>query len=254
MYAKKKKYEGGGILEKLKKQAAAAGQNAAAGMKSVKKSIGEGVESVKGAIDEVKTQRAEQKEGAAKTSALIQGIENGEYDMIGEYDSVPDLSRMRRQDRMKYQQSQIEMKDMGDGVSAGEKTFTYKDMEDYQPKDYKITQDSDGKYRVYLKKEYGMGGKMKPVYKTGGAFESFKNKAKAEGKKAIKKMTDDILDEAANEKNQSRRGLKPSGFPKYKKGGKLGKRKALDFNKDGKLTKEDFAMLRAMAKRKKSKK
>ena len=40
----------------------------------------------------------------------------------------------------------------------------------------------------------------------------------------------------------------------YGKGGKLGKRKALDFNKDGKLTKEDFALLRAMAKRKKGKK
>ena len=42
-------------------------------------------------------------------------------------------------------------------------------------------------------------------------------------------------------------------FPKYKKGGKLGKRKALDFNKDGKITKEDFAMLRGMAKNKKKK-
>lgn len=222
MYAKKKKYEGGGILEKLKKQAAAASQNAAAGMKSVKKSIDEGVESVKGAIDDVKTQRAEQKKEAADTSELIKGIENGEYDMIGEYDSLPNLSRMRRQDRMDYQQSQIEMKDMGDGVSAGEKTFTYKDMENYQPKDYKITQDSDGKYRVYLKKEnnYSEGGsimkakkKKMPSYPGGGKLELM-----------------------------------------YKKGGKLGKRKALDFNKDGKITKEDFAMLRAMAKKKKGKK
>jgi hypothetical protein len=37
----------------------------------------------------------------------------------------------------------------------------------------------------------------------------------------------------------------------YKKGGKLGKKKALDFNKDGKITKADFAMLRMMAKKKK---
>lgn len=44
------------------------------------------------------------------------------------------------------------------------------------------------------------------------------------------------------------------GMMEYKKGGKLGKRKALDFNKDGKITKEDFAMLRAMAKKKKGKK
>ena len=43
------------------------------------------------------------------------------------------------------------------------------------------------------------------------------------------------------------------GMMEYKKGGKLGKRKALDFNKDGKITKEDFAMLRAMAKNKKKK-
>lgn len=39
--------------------------------------------------------------------------------------------------------------------------------------------------------------------------------------------------------------------PKYKVGGKLGKKKAIDFNKDGKITKADFAMLRAMAKKKK---
>ena len=39
--------------------------------------------------------------------------------------------------------------------------------------------------------------------------------------------------------------------PKYKMGGKLGKKKAIDFNKDGKITKADFAMLRAMAKKKK---
>ena len=43
------------------------------------------------------------------------------------------------------------------------------------------------------------------------------------------------------------------GMMEYKKGGKLGKRKALDFNKDGKITKEDFAMLRGMAKNKKKK-
>ena len=43
------------------------------------------------------------------------------------------------------------------------------------------------------------------------------------------------------------------GMMEYKKGGKLGKRKALDFNKDGKISKEDFAMLREMAKKKKKK-
>ena len=41
------------------------------------------------------------------------------------------------------------------------------------------------------------------------------------------------------------------GKMEYKKGGKLGKRAALDFNKDGKITKEDFAMKRAMRKKKK---
>ena len=37
----------------------------------------------------------------------------------------------------------------------------------------------------------------------------------------------------------------------YNKGGKLGKKKALDFNKDGKITKADFAMMRQMSKKKK---
>ena len=44
------------------------------------------------------------------------------------------------------------------------------------------------------------------------------------------------------------------GVMEYKMGGKLGKKKALDFNKDGKIDKSDFAMLRAMAKKKKAKK
>jgi hypothetical protein len=35
----------------------------------------------------------------------------------------------------------------------------------------------------------------------------------------------------------------------YMKGGKLGKKKALDFNKDGKITKADFIMM-AKAKKK----
>lgn len=191
MYAKKK-YEGGGILEKLKKQAAAA-----------KARVGEGVQSVKDNISEAKEARAERKEEKAESQEFFDAIDRGEYEMIGEYDSMPDLSSRRRRDKMDYQRSQMEMKDMGDGVSVGQKTFTYEDMEGYQPKDYRMTQDSDGKYRVYLKKEYKMGGKIKPVYKGGG---------------------------------------------------KLGKRKALDFNKDGKITKEDFAMLRAMAKKKKGKK
>ena len=38
----------------------------------------------------------------------------------------------------------------------------------------------------------------------------------------------------------------------YMKGGKLGKKKALDFNKDGKITKADFIMMaKANAKKKK---
>jgi hypothetical protein len=41
-------------------------------------------------------------------------------------------------------------------------------------------------------------------------------------------------------------------MPKYKKGGKLGKKKVLDFNKDGKITKADFIMMaKANAKKKK---
>ena len=37
----------------------------------------------------------------------------------------------------------------------------------------------------------------------------------------------------------------------YMKGGKLGKKKALDFNKDGKITKADFIMMaKANAKKK----
>lgn len=43
-----------------------------------------------------------------------------------------------------------------------------------------------------------------------------------------------------------------SKHSKYSKGGIMkAKKKALDFNKDGKITKSDFAMLRAMAKKKK---
>lgn len=101
------------------------------------------------------------------------------------------------------------------------------------------------------------------------AFKKFvKGERQLKAARVLKKKIDD---DAANEENDRRRGVKPSGFPmykkggyvveyskggkvEYKKGGKLGKRKALDFNKDGKLTKEDFAMLRAMAKRKKGKK
>lgn len=52
-----------------------------------------------------------------------------------------------------------------------------------------------------------------------------------------------------NKKEYSKGGI----VPKYKAGGNLGKKKALDFNKDGKITKADFAMLRAMAKKKKKK-
>lgn len=41
-------------------------------------------------------------------------------------------------------------------------------------------------------------------------------------------------------------------MPKYKKGGKLGKKKGLDFNKDGKITKADFILMaKAKMKRKK---
>ena len=47
-------------------------------------------------------------------------------------------------------------------------------------------------------------------------------------------------------------GMREKGgmMPMYKKGGKLGKKKALDFNKDGKITKADFIMM-AKAKKKK---
>lgn len=40
----------------------------------------------------------------------------------------------------------------------------------------------------------------------------------------------------------------------YIKGGKLGKKKALDFNKDGKITKADFIMMAQAKAKKKSKK
>lgn len=49
-------------------------------------------------------------------------------------------------------------------------------------------------------------------------------------------------------------GMRKKGgmMPKYKKGGKLGKKKSLDFNKDGKITKADFIMMaKANAKKKK---
>ena len=40
----------------------------------------------------------------------------------------------------------------------------------------------------------------------------------------------------------------------YMKGGKLGKKKALDFNKDGKITKADFIMMAKANAKKKGKK
>ena len=44
------------------------------------------------------------------------------------------------------------------------------------------------------------------------------------------------------------------GVMEYKKGGMLGKKKALDFNKDGKISKADFIMMaQANAKKKKKK-
>ena len=43
-------------------------------------------------------------------------------------------------------------------------------------------------------------------------------------------------------------------IPKYKKGGKLGKKKGLDFNKDGKITKADFIMMAKSKMKRKNKK
>lgn len=43
-------------------------------------------------------------------------------------------------------------------------------------------------------------------------------------------------------------------MPKYKKGGKLGKKKGLDFNKDGKITKADFIMMAKSKMKRKNKK
>jgi len=42
--------------------------------------------------------------------------------------------------------------------------------------------------------------------------------------------------------------------PKYKRGGKLGKKKSLDFNKDGKITKADFIMMAKAKMKRKGKK
>lgn len=42
--------------------------------------------------------------------------------------------------------------------------------------------------------------------------------------------------------------------PKYKSGGKLGKKKSLDFNKDGKITKADFIMMAKAKMKRKNKK
>ena len=53
------------------------------------------------------------------------------------------------------------------------------------------------------------------------------------------------------EKKEYSEGGKMKAKKTYAKGGKLGKKKALDFNKDGKITKADFAMMRQMAKKKK---
>ncbi len=51
-------------------------------------------------------------------------------------------------------------------------------------------------------------------------------------------------------------GMRKRGgvMPTYKKGGKLGKKKGLDFNKDGKITKADFIMMAKANAKKKGKK
>jgi hypothetical protein len=128
--------------------------------------------------------------------------------------------------------------------------------------------------------------KAKKTYKGGGLLDKLKEKvsslkAKKEAPKEFDKTgykflgkSDDLNAIAHRKKNYSSTHGGPQEYkftkdsegktnmyvkmgkggivPKYKKGGKLGKKKALDFNKDGKITKADFIMMaKANAKKKK---
>jgi len=129
-------------------------------------------------------------------------------------------------------------------------------------------------------KKFGGGGYMKKKsYKGGGelTFEEKANmgndaaKALATGKtkdgfpltkakrkelEKIKKTNQNIylMSPAPFEDDGMFEASKGAMIPKYKKGGKLGKKKGLDFNGDGKITKADFIMMaKANAKKKKKK-
>ena len=179
MYAKKKKkYEKGGVLEKLK----------AAGKKGKKEKK----------PDYSKTETFQDYKSAAATFTDY----NPQSDTVFVGTSLdPGMA-----DRKAQRQANI-------STSKGASKNNYNAI----PKMYRTKneagQDVYVSVRKYDKNEYSKGGKMKATKKEYGK----------------------------------------GGMMEYKKGGKLGKRKALDFNKDGKITKEDFAMLRGMAKNKKKK-
>lgn len=176
MYAKKKKkYEGGGILDKLKGKK---------GKKEDKPNYG-------------KTETFQDYKSAAATFADY----NPGTDTVFVGASIdPGVAQSKA-----GRQAAI-------SASKGASAVNYNDQKAYRTKN-----ESGQTVYVHLnkhnKKEYSKGGMMKA------------------------------------KKNEYGKG----GMMEYKKGGKLGKRKALDFNKDGKISKEDFAMLRAMAKKKKKK-
>lgn len=182
MYAKKKKkYENGGVLEKLK----AAAKKGKKSDKEKKPNYG-------------KTETFQDYKSAAGAFADY----NPQSDTVFVGSSIdPGVAQSKAQ-----RNSSI-------SVAKGASAVNYNDTKAYRTK-------NEAGQTVYVhlqkhdKKEYSKGGIMKA------------------------------------KKNKYGKG----GMMEYKKGGKLGKRKALDFNKDGKISKEDFAMLRAMAKNKKKKK
>lgn len=80
--------------------------------------------------------------------------------------------------------------------------------------------------------------------------KSLKDKSQMKATKALKERFDAYTANRDNERRrQEAKGVKPSGFPMYKKGGKTvkylkGGQVKLDANKDGKITGSDFMMLR----------
>ena len=118
---------------------------------------------------------------------------------------------------------------------------------------------------MYAKKKYEQGGSFEEKANMGNdaakALETGKTKDGFPLTAAMRKKLEKIAKENKNIQLMSPAPFEDDGMrkkggmmPTYKKGGKLGKKKGLDFNKDGKITKADFIMMAKANAKKKGKK